>query len=217
MSSAKRSQPDDLTTIHVRRSRQGEEESLAWLVERFTPLLLAQARHRIGRHLRGLYDPEDLVQDAWAIVLPRLSDLEPCRGRLTPVLLRFLSTALLNRYGTLVQKHLLGKPLRADPPARPGGSTDAPDPLAHLPANQTSILSQAAHHEACARLLGAMDELSEQDRELIVLRSIEQVSVPAAARILGLSENALYVRHHRALKRLREQVPDSILADLLPD
>ena len=148
-------------------------------------------------------------------MLPRFSELEPRRGRLTPVLLRFLSTALLNRYGTLVQKHLLGKPLRAEAP--PGGSTGSADPLAGLSADQTSIMSQAARNETCARLLAAMDELSEDDRELIVLRSIEQVSVPAAARLLGISEDTLYVRHHRALHRLRERVPDSLLADLLPD
>jgi RNA polymerase sigma-70 factor (ECF subfamily) len=204
--------PDAATTLHVRRSREGDLESLAWLVERFTPLLLAQARYRLGRHLRELYDPEDLVQEAWTIALPRLADLRPSGGRLTPVLLCFLSTTVLNRYGTLIQKHLLGKPLRAIPSGSGGALGD--DPLALLPAEQTSVVSQAARNEASTRLVAALDELSERDREVIVLRSIEQVSVPTAAQLLGVTENALSVRHHRALQRLRERVPVALLEDL---
>ena len=60
-------------------------------------------------------------------------------------------------------------------------------------------------------------ELPERDREILILRSIEQVSVRAAASLLGLSENALSVHHHHALRRLRERLPDSIFSDLSED
>ncbi len=201
----------DATTLHVRRSREGDPSSLAWLVERFTPLLLAQARHRLGRHLRQLYDPEDLVQEAWGIALPRLAELRPASGRLTPVLLRFLSTTLLHRYGALMQKHVLGKPLTT---VQGVGLPSEQDALACLPAEQTSVVSRAAHGELCARILGAIEGLPEKDREVIVLRSIEQVSLGAAADILGVTENHVAVRHHRALRHLRAALPDSILHDL---
>jgi hypothetical protein len=42
------SDPDAVTTIHVQRAKHGDEESLNWVVQRFTPLLLAQACGPIG-------------------------------------------------------------------------------------------------------------------------------------------------------------------------
>lgn len=201
----------DATSLHLYRSREGDAASTVWLVQRFTPLLLAQARHRLGRHLRQLYDPEDLVQEAWAIALPRLAELRPAAGRLTPVLLRFLSTTLLNRYGALMQKHVLGKPLTT---AAPVGLSHEQDALAYLPAEQTSIVARVARDELCTRILSAIEALPEKDREVIVLRSIEQISLTAAADILGVTENAVAVRHHRALRRLQAALPDSILDDL---
>lgn len=205
---------EEATTIHVRRSSEGDAQSLAWLVERFTPLLLAQARYRLGRQLRGLYEPEDLVQDAWLAVLPRLADLRPRAGRLTPVLLRFLSSALLHRYGTLVQKRIAGEALGRAADAGSGAPGAGGDALASVPADRTGVVTDAIRRESRERVLAAIDELSESDREILVLRSIEQVSPRAAATLLGLSENTVSVRHHRALARLRAKLPDSVFAEL---
>jgi RNA polymerase sigma-70 factor (ECF subfamily) len=200
----------DATTIHVQRSRQGDAASLAWLVEHISPALLVQARYRLGRHLRELYDPDDLVQDVWAAVLPRLGDLRARDGRLTPVLLRFVSQVLLNRYRALMKKHLAGKPLRA----APGSAAAGEDLLAQLPAAQLGVVTEAVRRESCSRVLDALGELSDQDREVIVLRCIEQVSLRTAARLLGVSENVVAVRQHRSLKRLRERIPGSVFAEL---
>jgi RNA polymerase sigma-70 factor (ECF subfamily) len=204
---------EELTTLHVRRATDGDPASIAWIIDRFTPALLTQAQFRLDRHLRGLYDPEDLLQDVWAVMLPRLGDLTPRDGRLTPVLLRFLSTALLNRYGTLIQKHIAGKPLRAHDVAVPG-SAPRGDPCEQLPAEQTTVVTKAVRHEATTRLLAALTELSESDREIIVLRGLEQTSIRTVAQLLRITENAASVRYHRALHRLRERLPDSVFAEL---
>ena len=98
------SEPDAVTTIHVQRAKHGDEASLDWVVRRFTPLLLAQARYRLGASLRTHYDPEDLVSEVWAIALPRLPDLTVRDGRATPVLVKFLATTLLFRVNSLMRK-----------------------------------------------------------------------------------------------------------------
>jgi hypothetical protein len=41
----------DLTSFHVLRSEQGNTASLEWVVQRFSPLLLAQAEFRLGPRL----------------------------------------------------------------------------------------------------------------------------------------------------------------------
>src|SRR5262249_16732954 len=65
---------DDLgeTSLHVRRALTGDAASLEWLVTRLSPLLVLEARERLGPDLGRLYDADDLVQDAWLITLPRL-------------------------------------------------------------------------------------------------------------------------------------------------
>ena len=42
---------DQLTTFHVRRAREGDAPSLEWIVNRFAPVLLANARYRLGKGL----------------------------------------------------------------------------------------------------------------------------------------------------------------------
>ena len=63
----------DLTTFHVRKAVGGDDDSLGWVVTRFSPVLMAQADYRLGAQLRALYDPEDLVADVWAVAIPKLA------------------------------------------------------------------------------------------------------------------------------------------------
>ena len=99
-------EPEALTSLHVRRAADGDGGSLSWVVSRLSPLLLAQATYRLGSRLRALYEPEDLVNETWAVTLPKLAELPARDGRLTPVLLRFLSTTLLHRIQSLVRSPL---------------------------------------------------------------------------------------------------------------
>jgi RNA polymerase sigma-70 factor (ECF subfamily) len=53
------------------------------------------------------------------------------------------------------------------------------------------------------RVHQAFLELRENDREVLVLRYLEQLSVAETAAVLGISPGAVKVRHLRALERLR--------------
>jgi RNA polymerase sigma-70 factor (ECF subfamily) len=63
--------------------------------------------------------------------------------------------------------------------------------------------------ELRARLRAALLELSEQDREILVLRHLEELSNSEIAEFLGIRIDAVRARHTRALDRLRRQVDDS--------
>ena len=179
---------EDLTTIHARRAVAGDGESLTWLVERFAPALLVQARYRLGRLPRSLCEPEDLVQDAWLVALPRLPELLPWQGRFTPALLKILSTAVLNRSNALYKKHLAGKPrVWADKGA-----------LSSLAGDATGIVTRVVRSERCASLLAAIEQLSPADQEIIILRGIEQASNETVAEVLDLKPNTATVRYRRA-------------------
>lgn len=197
---------EDLTTLHLGAAVRGDQESLAWIVARFSPLLLAQAAHRLGGSLRRSVDPEDLVQDVWVRVLPRLAGLKPREGRMTPVVLRFASTTLLHRVNSLLQTHLR----RLGAPGEEGGAQD----LAELPADTTGAVARLARDERAQAVHRALEELSPEDRAVIVLRGIEQNPVEDVALLLGQRPNTVTVRYRRALQRLRDRVPDAVFDEL---
>jgi RNA polymerase sigma-70 factor (ECF subfamily) len=199
------------TTVHVRRARDGDDEALAWVVRRFSPVLLAQARYRIGPQLAAVADPEDLVNDVWVVALGRLREIPSRGGRFTPVLMRFLSTTLLHRLQALLRKHIRGKPARVV--AEADGTGRDPDPLAGIAALTRGVVTRVVEHEHEAAVSEALEALGDADREIIVLRGIEQNASQAVAAQLGIEETAARVRYHRALKRLRAALPKSIFSE----
>ncbi len=201
--------PAGLTSFHVNRARAGDLESLAWVVERLSPLLLAHASWRLGPVLRVHHDPQDLVDDAWAVALPRLAGLPARDGRLTPVLLRFLTTTLLYRINNLARKHIRGG---SEPLAPAAGSGD--DPVEHLPADQCGVVTAAVRRETQGVISSALASLDDQDREIILLRGVEQQPNQTVSLLLGLSPQAVAMRYRRALDRLRSHLPRSIFDEL---
>jgi RNA polymerase sigma factor (sigma-70 family) len=205
------SHDDPLTSLHVRRALHGDVSSLAWVVERFSPLLLAQARYRLGTRLRLLYDPHDLVNDVWLRALPRLSGIDARDRRVTPVILRFLAITLLNRVSDLFDKHFRGKPLTLEAAASEGSDAEA----LHLPAAEsTDVVSRAVRSENGEALRRVLDEMEPRDREVLVLRGIEQRENQEVAAQLGIDGDAASTRYRRALQRLRDRLPAVLSSDL---
>lgn len=202
----------DPTTLHVARARAGDAESLEWLVRRFSPLLQKSAEYRLGKRLRELHDPEDIVNDVWVAVLPSIAELSAREGRYTPVLLRYLTRTLVFRINNLIQKHIRGKPLKAR--GRPDADGSAQDPVDELAARVTGIVTRVLKHESRDLVSSAIDDLEEKDRELIVLRGIEQRPYKEIGTLLGRDAKILAVQYQRALEKLRRKLPGSVFEDL---
>lgn len=197
--------PDDLTSFHVGRAKSGDAESLSWVVDRFTPLLRAHARYRIGKTLQSRYDPEDLVHEVWAIALPRLPDLPPRDARNTPVVLRFLTTTLFNLLRGLVRKESRG---RAD------GIQESTDEIAEA---RSGVVTKIARDERSGTLHAAIEQLEPRDREILVLRGIEQNPYNQIAAILGEDAKILAVRYGRVLTKLKKLLPGSVVDELVDE
>ncbi|MCA8942541.1 MAG: sigma-70 family RNA polymerase sigma factor [Planctomycetes bacterium] len=193
----------DLTSLHVRRAIGGDDESLGWLVERLSPLLQAQARYRLGPKLAFRCDPEDVVHDAWLTTLPRIAELPPRDGRFTPVLLKFLSTTILNRVRNLLRDY-----------ARHG--TESLPPF-DMSSDRSGAVTQAMRHERVDAVRAALDSLETGDREVILLRGVEQQPAKLVGVLLEISEEAVSKRYRRALEKLRARLPGSVFDELSPD
>ena len=201
--------PPDATSFHVRRAQALETASLAWLIARFSPLLLVQANYRLRGTLRRVYDPEDLVDEVWLAALPRLEDLKERDGRLGPVLLRFLGTTLLNKANQWIEQALTHR--RMGEPAL--GSSSMPG-IERLQISFEDACSRAQHDEATGALRSALAELDEKDREVLILRGIEQLPNEGVAQLLGVTPGTATRRYQRALERLRVRLPGSIFEEL---
>src|SRR5581483_9265612 len=72
-----------------------------------------------------------------------------------------------------------------------------------LLARGSSPSARMQRSELRARLEAALARLGEADREILVLRHLEQLSAAEIAAVLGIREGSVYTRHLRALERLR--------------
>jgi RNA polymerase sigma-70 factor (ECF subfamily) len=198
--------PSGQTSVQLRAALAGDEASLGWLVQHLSPLLYAQARWRLGGLLGHACDPDDLVQDAWLVALPHLHELQPRDGRATPVLLRFLSTTILNRINNLAKAQL-----RHGGAVHDAGTTGAATGVAE---RITGVVTAAVREERRRLVLEAIDALDPIDREVLLLRAVEQRSGRTTAELLRISVDAVAMRYGRARQRLRARLSDSLLGEL---
>lgn len=188
----------DTTSLCLRRALEGDAGQWGPLIERLTPLLELQARYRLRGPLQSLYDPSDLVNDVWTIVLTRTPELVPSHGRLLPVFIRYLGTTLLRHTNNLLRKHAQRQVgLDLDGAQAPGTSPSA-------------ILRQVERSETCGMVRALIGGLSPEEQEVLVLHGIEGLRVAVVAQRLGLDEGVVSRRYKRALSRLREAFPSGM-------
>lgn len=195
------------TSLRVRAALDGDHDSLGWLVAHLSPLLLAQARWRLGSSLAHAAEPEDLVQEAWLVALPRLGELAPRNGRLTPVLLRFLATSIVHRVNNLAREAL----------RRGGRAAQAVSEADAVRDDRSGVVTAAIRAEQRGQLLATIATLEPIDREVLLLRGVEQRSQQTTAELLGIGGDAVAMRYSRALARLRTCLPASLCDDLAAD
>lgn len=74
-----------------------------------------------------------------------------------------------------------------------------------------SVGSWMAKREMAMKVRDAIKNLSEQDREIIEMRHLEELSIKECAEVLELNLETTKKRYYRALTRFRE-----VVADILP-
>lgn len=79
----------------------------------------------------------------------------------------------------------------------------SPTPSGASPATSAATRSTTRSHK-----------LPETDREVVVLRAIQQIPSQEVAALLGVTPGALKVRYCRALKKVRELLTESVFDDI---
>lgn len=185
------------------RARLGDQPSLAKAFDHHRERLVRMVSLRLDATLRRRLDPADVVQDAWLEVARRFAEWAAASTIPFQVWLRLTTAQSLAQ----AQRRHLGAHKRDALREAAGPATRASISAANAAdafVDSATTPMQAAHRdELRARVLHALEELDELDREIVVLRHFEDLSNAEAAAELAIEPAAASKRFLRALVRLR--------------
>jgi RNA polymerase sigma-70 factor (ECF subfamily) len=178
------------------RARQGAEDALSLLFERYRRRLAVLVRYKLGAEWRGKLDADDLVQET---LLRAYRDLPRFTYRSPGSFMHWLSAiadhtiADAVRYAGRARRQGNEVPFRSE--SNPGG----PEPAHSL--TPSRVLAQ---EERLRALVGKLDALPEQYREVLLLAKMEGLTTEEISSRLGKPRPAVSLLLFRALRRLRE-------------
>jgi RNA polymerase sigma-70 factor (ECF subfamily) len=187
----------------VDRARGGDREARQQLLVRHRKRLRQMVALRMDRRLTARVDPSDVVQEALADAAQELSDY--LRTRPLPFY-PWLRQLAWERLIELHRRHLHAqkRTVRREGPEFLALPEESAVQLAQrLLAPGSSPSARLLRDELRDRVQAALAQLSPRDREVLVLRHLEQLSTNETAGVLGITPGAVKTRHLRALERLR--------------
>lgn len=174
----------------LRRAKSGDDSALASALDRYRTRLLDRIRMMLGAEARRIADSGDVLQSALLEVLVRFDDFEL---RDEKRFLRWMTTIARNRIRGKVSRR---REMSFEALARStAGVLDEPG-------SENSPLEAAVRNEELLLLTEALENLSEDQRTAIELRSLEGLAFAEIGARLGIAENAARMRFHRALTEL---------------
>ena len=186
----------------VRRAARGEGNAVEDLIERHRPRLRKMVQSRMDPRVSARVDPSDVIQEALATAAEQLPDyLESQPIAFYPWLRRIAWQKLVHvhRQHLDAAKRMVCREQRC----QWGISDRSAIWIAKVIAGGlTSPSAAATRKETRQKVRAALDELSELDREVLLQRYVEQLSVKEIAAVLETTEAAIYKRHGRALQKV---------------
>lgn len=191
------------------RARKGDERAGMEALARQRQRLKSMLTLRMDKRLKSRLDPSDVIQESMIVASQRLGEF--FRQENVPFYV-WLRTLTFERLIDMQRAHLYAK--RRSVSREERSVLSLPDEsVAELASRLVDVAggpeAGLVRDELRARVQAALDRLSPDDREVLVLRHLEQLSVAETAGVLGIKEGTVKVRALRALKRLREVLEES--------
>lgn len=154
---------------------------------------------RMDDAIRDRVDPSDVVQETQLMVSERIDDFLRRRPTSFRIWLRreTLEKLVEVRRGHLAQKRSVRRDLRLSD----ASSLSIAQQL--LAARPSQVLQRK---ELAQQVRDAIEGLSENDREVVLLRYVEELTNAEVAELLEIDPAAAHKRHGRAIRRLGQQL-----------
>jgi RNA polymerase sigma-70 factor, ECF subfamily len=187
------------------KARAGDGVALGQLLELYRNYLSLLGRLQVGMKLQGKVDPADLVQETF---LEAHRDLGQFRGSTEKELIAWLRQILATNLANLI-RHYYGTQRRdmnlerelADELNQSSRVLDR-----GLIAPEESPSQLASKREQAVLLADALRELTDDYREVIVLRHLEGLTFPEVSKRMGRTEDSVKKLWARGLARLRRSL-----------
>jgi RNA polymerase sigma-70 factor (ECF subfamily) len=196
----------------VELAAAGDERSRDQLLARHRERLKRMVAIRMDRRLTARFYSSDVVQEAFIQASRELDDylrrrdlpFYPCLRKIA-----WLRLMQLHRRHLQTQKRSVTREQWwAQQPPPDESMIQLAEELA---ASGTSPSQRALHDELLQRVKDAMDQLKPEDREILLLRHLEQLSVEETAAVLGMTPGNVRVRHARAVQQIHAILVDQRL------
>lgn len=176
--------PESATEVLVEAARRGDPRAFNHLVSRYRPRILA-----LGLHLTGSRsDAEDVAQDTFLKAYQALAEFEGRSAFFTWI------------YRIAVNRALQ---LRASRRVRAGAALDDPRVALAVAVDADSPGRALELRESYAQLVAAFDQLSPLLRTTVALVTLQGLSHPEVAAVMGSTEGTIAWRMHEARDQLR--------------
>ncbi len=197
-----------VTESLLRRAGDGDAAARSELLDRYRGRLRQMVAIRIDKRIAARVDPSDVVQETMKDAYKRLPEYfaDP-QLSFYPWLRRIAWDRLADMYRVHVAAEK--RSVLKEHPWTPNLNDESAAELAQsIVASSINPGRHAVLAEMQARTKAALLELKSHDREILVLRYLEQLGVEEIAAVLGISQTAVTSRHLRALQRLRRLLGD---------
>jgi RNA polymerase sigma-70 factor, ECF subfamily len=198
---------EDSTTEELLLSAgRGDRAARERLLSQHRQRLRQMIAFRIDRRLAARVDPSDVVQEALTEASQKLSSY--IRTRPVPFY-PWLRQLAWQRLIELHRRHIRAQKrsvTREEPQAMFLPDESALELANRLLCRGSSPIAHLLRDEQRSRVQAALLRLPSRDREVLIMRHLEQLSTAEMAAVLGVSEGAIKVRHLRALERFRDRL-----------
>jgi RNA polymerase sigma-70 factor, ECF subfamily len=193
----------------LRRARAGSGPDMGRLLELYRKYLTLLARLQIGRRLQGKVDAADLVQDTFLQAHRGFDQFrgtteEELIGWLRQIMAHCLAMCVRRYYGTQRRDIRLERELAVE---LDQSSRDL-DP--GFWAKSSSPSHRAVRREQAVLLADALGELTDDYREVLILRHMEGLSFPEVARRMGRTVDSVKKLWPRAMIQLRRGMGENL-------
>jgi len=194
-----REQADELD-----RLRHGGERAVAELCGRYRERLQRMIAFRLDSRIAGKVDEDDILQEASLEAIRRIQDYLNRPTVPFFIWLRQLTRQILiDAHRRYLDARMRDVSLEVSLDGGGAADTSSSGLVAQLADSLTSPSQCAARAEAISELRRALNRLEEIDREVLVLRHLEELSNQEVAQVLGIDKYAASKRYLRALERLK--------------
>jgi RNA polymerase sigma-70 factor (ECF subfamily) len=181
----------DTTRDTIERARTGDREAFDALARAHRPALAAAVRARLGPHLRGKVEHEDVVQETFLKAFVSIRSFHGTDALSFSRWLRAIAENIL-LYWAREHQRKDQLPLIVEPPG------SAPPPS-----------QQLRREERFERLACALGRLTPAEREALILARLEGLKMTEVAARLGISPVAARQGLWRALSKLRARLDET--------